>query len=102
MSDSYGPVEPRISGRTRLPRPALATVLFAGVLVVMLVISAAVRLDQSTREPAAAAGATAAPSAAAPGANASASPKADRKVDRGSARAWRSIKVTAIAGDQVS
>jgi hypothetical protein len=101
MSETYRPVEPKISGRHRLPRPAMATILFAGLLIVMVIISAAVQLDRSSREPSAAAGASAAPSAAASAADPSSKPKADRQ-GRGNARAWRTIHITSISGDQVA
>ncbi len=101
MSETYRPVKPKISGGRRLPRPARATVLFAGILVLMVLIVAAVQASRAPTSSAQVAGASAAPTADAPGTAASAAPDPARAAKGDRVRLGRAIRITGITGDQV-
>ena len=114
MNEQPRPIEPRVSARTRPPRTALSTVLFAVILAVIVVVVAVVQASQSPQGLATAVGASASAGTSDPSA-ASADPakgrddaaaerqkSGDNDKNPRSARVGRDIRITAIDGDRVS
>lgn len=110
MSESYQPVEPKISSGPRSLRPARSTVLFVLVVLLMVVVVAAVQTSRAPQSPVLTAGATASPAASDKAAS-SARPDGSGKPDKARLRGLgqggfghmgRDIRITAISGDRVS
>lgn len=105
MSETYQPVDPKISSTHRSLRPARSTVLLVLVVVLMVAVVAAVQASRAPQAPVLTAGASASPGAserAASSAHPDKAGKPDKARFRGFGHIGRDIHITAISGNRVS